>query len=61
MFDGDRVCSLICRWSKSDKVIFATDVSGLILDYKVDDIRKEAKGALPRIGIGMGEENSCMY
>jgi [amino group carrier protein]-L-2-aminoadipate/L-glutamate 6-kinase len=53
--DGDRAAAYIAGGVKADKVIFVTDVSGLILDDKVvtNMTLEEAKAALPRIGFGM--------
>lgn len=53
--DGDRAAAYIAGATGSDKVLFVTNVDGLILDDKmVTKIsRQEAEKAMPRIGPGM--------
>ncbi len=53
--DGDRAAAYIAGGVKADKVIFLTDVQGLILEGKlVEKISAaEAKNLLPKIGFGM--------
>ena len=55
MLMGIRLLAYIAGGVKTDKVIFVTDVSGLILDDKVvtNMTLEEAKATLPRIGFGM--------
>jgi [amino group carrier protein]-L-2-aminoadipate 6-kinase len=53
--DGDRAAAYIAIGMKAEKVIFITNVNGLILDNKL--VRKmtlnQAKVTLPKIGFGM--------
>jgi len=53
--DGDRAAAYVAGSVKADKVIFLTDVQGLILDGRlVEKISAaEAKNLLPKIGFGM--------
>ncbi len=53
--DGDRAAAYIAGGLNADKVIFLTDVNGLIMDGKLVEhlTLEEAKRLLPRIGHGM--------
>lgn len=53
--DGDRAAAYIAGGVKADKVIFLTDVQGIILEGKLVEriSATEAKTLLPRIGFGM--------
>lgn len=53
--DGDRTAAYIAGALNADRLIFLTDVEGLILDGKlVSKLRvSEVKGVLPKIGRGM--------
>jgi [amino group carrier protein]-L-2-aminoadipate 6-kinase len=56
--DGDRAAAYVAGGIKADKVIFITDVNGLILNEKlVSSITlDQAKAALPKIGSGMDKK-----
>src|ERR671922_643781 len=53
--DGDRAAAYIAGGIKADKVIFITDVNGLMLNEKLVNSMtlSQAKAALPKIGFGM--------
>jgi acetylglutamate/LysW-gamma-L-alpha-aminoadipate kinase len=53
--DGDRAAAYVAGGLKSDKVIFLTDVSGVLMDGKVVERMtvSEARAMLPKIGHGM--------
>jgi acetylglutamate/LysW-gamma-L-alpha-aminoadipate kinase len=53
--DGDRAAAYVAGELKADRVIFLTNVSGLIMDKKVVThlTVSEAKEMLPKIGFGM--------
>ena len=53
--DGDRAAANIAGHVKSDKVLFLTDVDGLLMDEKLVDTLTlvKAKEILPQIGFGM--------
>ncbi|MDP8888023.1 MAG: [LysW]-aminoadipate/[LysW]-glutamate kinase [Thermoproteota archaeon] len=56
--DGDRAAAYVAGGIKADKVIFVTDVNGLILNEKLVNSMTldQAKGALPKIGSGMDKK-----
>jgi [amino group carrier protein]-L-2-aminoadipate 6-kinase len=56
--DGDRAAAYVAGGIKADKVIFITDVNGLILNEKLVNSMTlaQAKGALPKIGSGMDKK-----
>lgn len=53
--DGDRAAAYVAGGLKADKVIFLTDVKGVLMDGKVVERMtvSEAKAMLPKIGHGM--------
>jgi acetylglutamate/LysW-gamma-L-alpha-aminoadipate kinase len=53
--DGDRAAAYVAGGIKADKVIFITNVSGLMLNEKLvtSMTLEEAKETLPKIGFGM--------
>ncbi len=53
--DGDRAAAYIAGALKADKVIFITNVDGLLIDNKLvtNLTYQEAKDILPKIGFGM--------
>lgn len=53
--DGDRAAAYVAGGIKADKVIFVTNVSGLMLNEKLvtSMTLEEAKETLPKIGFGM--------
>jgi acetylglutamate/LysW-gamma-L-alpha-aminoadipate kinase len=53
--DGDRAAAYVAGGVKADKVIFVTNVNGLMLNEKLvtDLTLEQAKDALPKIGFGM--------
>ncbi|MDQ3909811.1 MAG: [LysW]-aminoadipate/[LysW]-glutamate kinase [Thermoproteota archaeon] len=53
--DGDRAAAYVAGGIKADRVIFVTDVNGLILNEKIVNsmTMDQAKSALPKIGSGM--------
>ena len=53
--DGDRAAAYVAGKMKSDKILFLTDVNGLLMDDKlVTNLSLEkAKDILPKIGFGM--------
>ncbi len=53
--DGDRAAAYVAGGVKADKVIFITNVNGLVLDEKLVSSMTlaEARAALPKIGFGM--------
>lgn len=53
--DGDRAAAYIAGGIKADKVIFITNVNGLMLNEKLVTslTLEQAKAALPKIGFGM--------
>ena len=53
--DGDRAAANIAGHVKSDKVLFLTNVDGLLMDEKLVDTLTlaKAKEILPQIGFGM--------
>jgi acetylglutamate/LysW-gamma-L-alpha-aminoadipate kinase len=53
--DGDRAAAYVAGSVKADKVIFITNVNGLMLNEKLVTAMtlEQAKAALPRIGFGM--------
>ena len=53
--DGDRAAANIAGQVKTDKVLFLTNVDGLLLDEKLVDTLTlaKAKEILPQIGFGM--------
>jgi acetylglutamate/LysW-gamma-L-alpha-aminoadipate kinase len=56
--DGDRAAAYVAGGIKADRVIFVTDVNGLILNQKIVNSMTldQAKGALPKIGSGMDKK-----
>ncbi|MDQ3975813.1 MAG: [LysW]-aminoadipate/[LysW]-glutamate kinase, partial [Thermoproteota archaeon] len=56
--DGDRAAAYVAGGIKADKVIFLTDVNGLILNDKLVNSMAldQAKAALPKIGSGMDKK-----
>ncbi len=56
--DGDRAAAYVAGGIKADKVIFITDVNGLMLNEKLVNSMTldQAKGALPKIGSGMDKK-----
>ena len=56
--DGDRAAAYIAGGIKAEKVIFVTDVNGLMLNGKLVSSMTldEAKSALPKIGSGMDKK-----
>ena len=56
--DGDRAAAYVAGGIKADKVIFITDVNGLLLNEKLVNSMTldQAKGALPKIGSGMDKK-----
>ncbi|MDQ5830723.1 MAG: acetylaminoadipate kinase, partial [Thermoproteota archaeon] len=56
--DGDRAAAYVAGGIKADKVIFITDVNGLILNEKLVNSMTldQAKGALRKIGSGMDKK-----
>ncbi len=53
--DGDRAAAYVAGGVKADKVIFITNVNGLLLNEKLVTAMnlEEAKSTLPKIGFGM--------
>ncbi|MBM3897400.1 MAG: [LysW]-aminoadipate/[LysW]-glutamate kinase [Thaumarchaeota archaeon] len=53
--DGDRAAAYVAEGLKADKVIFLTDVNGVLMDGKVVEKMtvSEARAMLPKIGHGM--------
>ena len=53
--DGDRAAANVAGHVKTDKVLFITNVDGLLMDEKlVENLTlSEAKELLPKIGFGM--------
>ncbi|HXV46439.1 MAG TPA: [LysW]-aminoadipate/[LysW]-glutamate kinase [Nitrososphaera sp.] len=53
--DGDRAAAYVAGGIKADKVIFITNVNGLMLNEKLVPAMtlEQAKAALPKIGFGM--------
>jgi acetylglutamate/LysW-gamma-L-alpha-aminoadipate kinase len=53
--DGDRAAAYVAGGVKADKVIFITNVNGLMLNEKLVTAMtlEQAKSALPKIGFGM--------
>jgi acetylglutamate/LysW-gamma-L-alpha-aminoadipate kinase len=53
--DGDRAAAYVAGALKADKVVFITNVNGLILNNKLVDRMtvEQARDALPKIGFGM--------
>lgn len=53
--DGDRAAAYVAGGVKADKVIFITNVNGLMLNEKLvtSMTLEQAKAALPKIGFGM--------
>jgi acetylglutamate/LysW-gamma-L-alpha-aminoadipate kinase len=53
--DGDRAAAYVAGGVKADKVIFITNVNGLLLNEKLVTAMnlEEAKATLPKIGFGM--------
>jgi acetylglutamate/LysW-gamma-L-alpha-aminoadipate kinase len=53
--DGDRAAAYVAGGAKADKVIFITNVSGLMLNEKLVTALtlEQARQALPKIGFGM--------
>jgi acetylglutamate/LysW-gamma-L-alpha-aminoadipate kinase len=53
--DGDRAAAYVAGGVKADKVIFITNVNGLMLNEKLVTgmTLEQAKAALPKIGFGM--------
>ncbi len=53
--DGDRAAAYVAGGLKADKVIFITNVNGLMLNEKLvtSMTLEQAKAALPKIGFGM--------
>ena len=53
--DGDRAAAYIAGKMKSDKILFLTNVDGLLMDNKLVTklSLEEAKAILPKIGFGM--------
>ena len=56
--DGDRAAAYVAGGIKADKVIFITDVNGLMLNEKLVSSMTldQAKEALPKIGSGMDKK-----
>ena len=56
--DGDRAAAYVAGGIKADKVIFITDVNGLMLNEKLVSSMTldQAKAALPKIGSGMDKK-----
>ena len=56
--DGDRAAAYVAGGIKADKVIFVTNVNGLVLNEKLVNSMTltEAKSALPKIGSGMDKK-----
>jgi [amino group carrier protein]-L-2-aminoadipate 6-kinase len=56
--DGDRAAAYVAGSIKAEKVIFVTDVNGLMLNGKTVNSMtlNEAKSALPKIGSGMDKK-----
>jgi acetylglutamate/LysW-gamma-L-alpha-aminoadipate kinase len=56
--DGDRAAANVAGGVRAEKVIFVTDVNGLMLDGKLVNSMtlNEAKSALPKIGSGMDKK-----
>jgi acetylglutamate/LysW-gamma-L-alpha-aminoadipate kinase len=56
--DGDRAAAYVAGSIKAEKVIFVTDVNGLVLNGKIVNSMtlNEAKSALPKIGSGMDKK-----
>jgi [amino group carrier protein]-L-2-aminoadipate/L-glutamate 6-kinase len=56
--DGDRAAAYVAGSIKAEKVIFVTDVNGLMLNGKLvtSMTLNEAKSALPKIGSGMDKK-----
>ncbi|HEX2472491.1 MAG TPA: [LysW]-aminoadipate/[LysW]-glutamate kinase [Nitrososphaera sp.] len=56
--DGDRAAAYVAGGIKADKVIFITDVNGLILNEKLvtSMTLDQARAALPKIGSGMDKK-----
>jgi acetylglutamate/LysW-gamma-L-alpha-aminoadipate kinase len=56
--DGDRAAAYVAGGIKAEKVIFITNVNGLILNEKIvtSMTLDEAKAALPKIGSGMDKK-----
>ena len=56
--DGDRAAANVAGGIKAEKVIFVTDVNGLMLDGKLVNSMtlNEAKSTLPKIGSGMDKK-----
>jgi [amino group carrier protein]-L-2-aminoadipate 6-kinase len=56
--DGDRAAAYVAGGIKAEKVIFVTDVNGLMLNGKLVSSMTldEAKSALPKIGSGMDKK-----
>jgi [amino group carrier protein]-L-2-aminoadipate 6-kinase len=56
--DGDRAAAYVAGGIKADKVIFITDVNGLLLNEKLVNSMTldQAKRALPKIGSGMDKK-----
>ena len=56
--DGDRAAAYVAGGIKAEKVIFVTDVNGLMLNGKIVSSMTldEAKSALPKIGSGMDKK-----
>ncbi len=59
--DGDRAAAYVAGKMKSDKILFLTNVDGLLMEEKL--VQKlslaEAKAILPKIGFGMEKKDSC--
>ena len=53
--DGDRAAANVAGYVKSDKVLFITNVDGLLMEEKVVEklSLQEAKEIMPKIGFGM--------
>ena len=53
--DGDRAAANVAGHVKSDKVLFITNVDGLLMEDKVVEklSLEEAKEIIPKIGFGM--------
>ena len=53
--DGDRAAANVAGYVKSDKVLFITNVDGLLMEDKVVEklSLEEAKEIMPKIGFGM--------
>jgi acetylglutamate/LysW-gamma-L-alpha-aminoadipate kinase len=56
--DGDRAAAYVAGGIKADKVIFVTDVNGLILNGELVNSMTldKAKATLPKIGFGMDKK-----